>query len=132
MNPQLEQYVSPDAAFNISYSEAEKLVSRLRTLGVVVTNIQAIPNPGNAPYLSVNELRDLGMKNADELDYGIQVNSGSSWNTAALVADDLSPMTAQAVYKVMSDLVPGDAQAATANALMLLPGIDDLVSKALA
>lgn len=132
MNQQLQQYVSPDADFNMSYTDLKKLISRLRVLGIAVTNVSAEPNPGTAAFLSIQDLRNIGMVDSDLLNYVIQVNGGDSWHTAAENAAELAPLTALAVYKVMSDLFPGNAQNALATALMMLPQVDALIAHALA
>lgn len=132
MNNQLQQYVSPDVEFNASYADVKKLISRLRVVGIAITDVNVEPNPGNAPFITVQQARDLGMMDTDLLNYVIQVNNVDSWHTASLVAIELAPLTAVALYKVLSDLEPGNAQAALGTALMMLPGIDKLIATELA
>ena len=132
MNNQLQQYVSPDAEFNTSYAEVKKMILRLSVLGIPVTDVAVEPNPGNAPFLTIQQARDLGMVDADVLNYVFQVNNVDSWHTASQSIAKLAPLTVLALYKVLSDLEPGNAQAALGNALMMLPGIDKLIATELA
>lgn len=137
MNSQLQEYSSLDAAENMTYTDLQKFVTRLRKINVVIGAVGAIASPGafTPPaglVASITDLKSLGMQPTDLLNYVFQVSGSDSWHTASEVAAYLAPLTANAVYRVVSDLYPGSAQQALGTALMTIPGVDQLISQYLA
>jgi hypothetical protein len=138
MDSRLNAYVCTNPDMNCTWNQVQALEKQLATLGVITTPAQAYAQGvaaalSGASSLSYRDLVANGLDPAnDKLYFLFQVVGSSDLQTAAEVASDLAPGTFNAVWKVMSDLFPGQSSMAMAvSAIAHLPGLDNFIHSSL-